>query len=194
VVVGFLYFARDVVVPITLAILLSFLLSPAVRALRRWHATHCQYVLRRADGHRHDVIGIPHAALWAIFVVLLRFVPYLGIVIAACFPLALAIAVDPGWTLLLWTISLFVVVELIVTNFVEPWVYGSSAGLSPVALIVAAVWWTWLWGPIGLLLSTPVTACLVVLGRHVRHLEFLDVLLGNEPVLTPEETFADDFR
>ena len=143
------------------------------------------------------VIGIPHAALWAIFVVLLRFVPYLGIVIAACFPLALAIAVDPGWTLLLWTISLFVVVELIVANFVEPWVYGSGAGLSPVALIVAAVCWTWLWGPVGLLVSTPLTACLVVLGRHVRHLEFLDVLLGNEPVLTPEETFyqrllADD--
>jgi predicted PurR-regulated permease PerM len=86
------------------------------------------------------VIGIPHAALWAIFVMLLRFVPYLGIVIAASFPLALAIAVDPGWTLSLWTISLFVVVELIVTNFVEPWVYGSSAGLSAVALIVAAVW------------------------------------------------------
>jgi len=143
------------------------------------------------------VIGIPNAALWAIFVVLLRFVPYLGIVIAVGFPLALAIAVDPGWTLLLWTISLFMVVELIVANFVEPWVYGSGAGLSPVALIVAAVCWTWLWGPAGLLLSTPLTACLVVLGRHVRHLEFLDVLLGNEPVLTPEETFyqrllADD--
>jgi predicted PurR-regulated permease PerM len=82
------------------------------------------------------VIGIPNSALWAIFVILLRFVPYLGIVIAAGFPLALAIAVDPGWTLLLWTISLFVVVELTVANFVEPWVYGSGAGLSPVALIV----------------------------------------------------------
>jgi predicted PurR-regulated permease PerM len=85
------------------------------------------------------MIGIPHAALWAIFVVLLRFIPYLGIVIAACFPFALATAVDPGWTLLLWTISLFAVVELIVANFVEPWVYGSGAGLSPMALIVAAV-------------------------------------------------------
>ena len=135
------------------------------------------------------VIGIPNAALWAIFVVLLRFVPYLGIVIAASFPVALAIAVDPGWTLLLWTIALFMVVELIVTNFVEPWVYGSGTGLSPVALIVAAVCWTWLWGPIGLLLSTPLTACLVVLGRHIRHLQFLDVLLSNKPALTPEETF-----
>src|ERR1700737_114299 len=143
------------------------------------------------------VIGIPNAVLWAIFVVLLRFVPYLGIVIAAGFPLALAIAVDPGWTLLLWAVALFLVVELIVANFVEPWVYGSGAGLSPVALIVAAVCWTWLWGPVGLFLSTPLTACLVVLGRHVRHLEFLKVLLGNQPVLTLEETFyqrllADD--
>jgi predicted PurR-regulated permease PerM len=135
------------------------------------------------------VIGIPNASLWAIFVVSLRFVPYLGIVIAASFPIALAIAVDPGWTLLLWTIALFVVVELTVANLVEPWVYGAGTGLSPVALIVAAVFWTWLWGPIGLLLSTPLTACLVVLGRHSEHLEFFDVMLGNEPVLTPEETF-----
>jgi hypothetical protein len=91
------------------------------------------------------------------------------IVIAAGFPLALAIAVDPGWTLLLWTIALFVAVGVIVANFVEPWVYGSGAGLSPVALIVAAVCWTWLWGPIGLLLSTPLTACLVVLGTSAPH-------------------------
>jgi hypothetical protein len=82
-----------------------------------------------------------------------------------------------------------VVVELVVANLVEPWVYGAGAGLSPVALIVAAVFWTWLWGPVGLLLSTPITACLVVLGRHVRHLQFLDVLLGDGPVLTPKETF-----
>jgi predicted PurR-regulated permease PerM len=135
------------------------------------------------------VIGIPNALLWAIFVVLLRFVPYLGIVIAAGFPIALAIAIDPGWALLLWTILLFVMVELIVANLVEPWVYGAGAGLSAVALIVAAVFWTWLWGPVGLLLSTPLTACLVVLGRHVRHLQFLDVMLGSGPVLTAQETF-----
>jgi predicted PurR-regulated permease PerM len=135
------------------------------------------------------VIGIPNAALWGIFVVLLRFIPYLGIVIAAGFPLALAIAVDPGWMLLLWTILLFVGVELVVTYVVEPWVYGAGTGLSPVALIAAAIFWTWLWGPVGLLLSTPLTACLVVVGRHVPHLQFLDVILGNEPPLTPEETF-----
>jgi predicted PurR-regulated permease PerM len=135
------------------------------------------------------VIGIPNAALWGIMTVILRFIPYLGIVIAAAFPLALAIAVAPGWDLLIWTVLLFVAIELVVSNVVEPWVYGDSTGVSPVALIAAATFWTWLWGPIGLLLSTPVTVCLVVLGRYVPKLQFLDVMLGNEPVLSPEETF-----
>jgi predicted PurR-regulated permease PerM len=135
------------------------------------------------------VIGIPNAALWGIMTVLLRFIPYLGIVIAAAFPLALAIAVAPDWMLLLWTALLFVGIELVVSNIVEPLVYGGTTGLSSVALIAAATFWTWLWGPIGLLLSTPLTVCLVVLGRHVQQLQFLDVLLGNEPVLTAEETF-----
>jgi predicted PurR-regulated permease PerM len=133
------------------------------------------------------VIGIPNAALWGALVVLLRFIPYLGIVIAAAFPLALAIAVAPGWMLLVWTALLFVGIETIVSNIVEPFVYGGSTGLSPVALIAAATFWTWLWGPIGLLLSTPMTVCLVVLGRHVPQLKFFDVVLGNEPVLSPEE-------
>jgi predicted PurR-regulated permease PerM len=135
------------------------------------------------------VIGIPNAALWGIMTVLLRFIPYLGIVIAAAFPLALAIAVAPDWMLLFWTALLFVGIELVVSNIVEPLVYGGTTGLSSVALIAAATFWTWLWGPIGLLLSTPLTVCLVVLGRHVQQLQFLDVLLGNEPVLTAEETF-----
>ena len=135
------------------------------------------------------IIGIPSAALWGIFVVLLRFIPYLGIVIAACFPIALAVAVDPGWMLLIWVILLFVGIELVVANLLEPWVYGAGTGLSPVALIAAATFWTWLWGPIGLLLSTPLTVCLVVLGRHVPQLEFLNVMLGNDPVLAPDETF-----
>jgi predicted PurR-regulated permease PerM len=134
------------------------------------------------------LIGIPNAALWGIFGALLRFLPYLGIVIAACFPIALAVAVDPGWMLLVWVILLFVGVELVVANLLEPWVYAASTGLSSVALIAAATFWTWLWGPIGLLLSTPLTVCLVVLGRHVPQLEFLDVILGNEPVLAPDET------
>ena len=135
------------------------------------------------------IIGIPNAALWGIFAALLRFLPYLGIVIAAGFPIALAVAVAPGWTLLVWVILLFVSTELVVANLLEPWVYAASTGLSSVALIAAATFWTWLWGPIGLLLSTPLTVCLVVLGRHVPQLEFLDVILGNEPVLAPDETF-----
>ncbi len=135
------------------------------------------------------IIGIPNAALWGILAILLRFIPYLGIVIAAVFPMALAIAVAPGWSLLVWTGLLFVVTELIVANVVEPRLYAGSTGLSSVAVITAAVFWTWLWGPIGLLLSTPLTACLLVLGRHVPQLRFLDVMLGSEPVLTPEETF-----
>ena len=143
------------------------------------------------------IIGIPNAALWGILVALLRFIPYLGIVIAACFPMALAIAIDPGWWLLAWTAILFVTVELVVANIVEPWLYAGSTGLSSIAVIIAAVFWTWLWGPIGLLLSTPLTACLLVLGRHVPQLQFLDVMLGSDPVLTPDETFyqrllADD--
>src|SRR6516165_6846095 len=135
------------------------------------------------------IIGIPNAALWGIFAALLSFLPYLGIVIAAGFPVALALAVDPGWILLVWVILLFAGTEFVVANLLEPWVYAASTGLSSVALIAAATFWTWLWGPIGLLLSTPLTVCLVVLGRHVPQLEFLDVMLGNDPVLTPDETF-----
>ncbi|MGI6850857.1 AI-2E family transporter [Mesorhizobium sp. 1B3] len=134
------------------------------------------------------LIGIPNPLLWGMLAMVLRFVPYVGPVIAAIFPLALSIAVDPGWTMLLWTAALFIVLELLSNNIVEPWLYGSSTGLSPVAIIAAAIFWTWLWGPVGLLLSTPLTVCLVVLGRHVPQFSFLDVLLGSEPVLTPQES------
>ena len=123
------------------------------------------------------LIGVPNPILWGMLATVLRFVPYIGPIIAAFFPLALAIAVDPGWTTFLWTGALFIVIELISNNVIEPWLYGSSTGLSPVAIIAAAIFWTWLWGPIGLLLSTPLTVCLVVLGRHVPQLAFLDVLL-----------------
>jgi len=133
------------------------------------------------------LIGIPNPILWGMLCGLLRFVPYIGPVVAAFFPLALAIAVDPGWMTFILAGAWFVVVELISNNVVEPWLYGVSTGLSPIAIIGAAVFWTWLWGPIGLLLSTPLTVCLVVLGRHVPQLAFLDVILGNEPVLEPPE-------
>ncbi len=134
------------------------------------------------------LIGVPNPVLWGILAMLLRFVPYIGPMIAAAFPAALAIAVDPGWTLLLWTGVLFVVVEPIISQVVEPVLYGHTTGLSPVAVIVAAAFWTWLWGPVGLLLSMPLTLCLVVLGRHVQRLEFLDIILGDQPALTPAET------
>lgn len=135
------------------------------------------------------LIGIPHPVLWGTLATLLRFVPYIGAVIAALFPLAVALAVDPGWSMPLWTAGLFLVVEPVTSQIIEPLLYGHSTGLSPVAVVVAAAFWTWLWGPIGLLLSTPLTLCLVVLGRHVARLKFLDIVLGNEPALTFEENF-----
>jgi predicted PurR-regulated permease PerM len=135
------------------------------------------------------LIGIPSAILWGILATVLRFVPYIGAAIAAAFPLALAVAVDPSWSMLLWTIALFLVVEPIVGHVVEPMVYGHSTGLSPVAVVASATFWTALWGPIGLVLATPLTVCLVVLGRHVERLEFLDVMFGDRPALTPPEIF-----
>ena len=131
-------------------------------------------------------LGVPNPILWGLFATVLRFIPYLGPVIAALFPIALSFAVAPGWTLPLLTIALFVTLELFSNNVLEPWLYGSSTGLSPVAVLVAAVFWTTLWGPVGLLLSTPLTVCLVVLGRHVPRLGFFHVLLGEEPALAPE--------
>jgi predicted PurR-regulated permease PerM len=143
------------------------------------------------------LIGVPNPVLWGILAMVLRFVPLIGPFIAAVFPIALSLAVDPGWMMLVWTVALFLAVELIIQYLIEPWLYGSSTGLSTAAILVAAVFWTWLWGPVGLLLSTPLTACIVVLGRHVPPLQFLDVLLGNRPVLMPAESFyqrvlADD--
>jgi predicted PurR-regulated permease PerM len=134
-------------------------------------------------------IGVPNPILWGLLATVLRFIPYVGPVIAALFPIALSFAVAPGWTIPLLTIALFVVLELFSNNVLEPWLYGASTGLSPVAVLVAAVFWTTLWGPVGLLLSTPLTVCLVVLGRHVPQLGFFDVLLGDEPALAPEVKF-----
>ncbi|MBJ7403167.1 MAG: AI-2E family transporter, partial [Bradyrhizobium sp.] len=134
-------------------------------------------------------IGIPSAVLWGILAAALRFVPYVGAVIAAAFPLALAVAIDPGWSMLLWTLALFLVVEPLVGHVVEPMVYGRSTGLSPVAVVASATFWTALWGPIGLVLATPLTICLVVLGRHVERLEFLDIMFGDRPALSPPEIF-----
>lgn len=134
-------------------------------------------------------IGVPNPVLWAILSALLRFVPYVGAFISALLPVALAAGVAPGWSMPLWTFGLFVVVEGVTGQVIEPLVYGHSTGLSPFSVIVAAIFWSWVWGPIGLILSTPLTLCLVVLGRHIDRLEFLDVLLGDTPALTPMQSF-----
>jgi predicted PurR-regulated permease PerM len=135
------------------------------------------------------LIGVPNPILWGCLATVLRFIPYLGPVLGALFPIALSFAVAPGWTLPLLTVALFVVLELFSNNVLEPWLYGASTGLSPVAVLVAAVFWTMLWGPLGLLMATPLTVCLVVLGRHVPQLAFFDVMLGDEPALSPEVKF-----
>jgi predicted PurR-regulated permease PerM len=142
-------------------------------------------------------IGVPSAVLWGILAGILRFVPYIGVFIAAVFPLLLAVAVDPGWSMLLWSAALFVIVEPLVGQVIEPLLYGRSTGLSPLAVVVSATFWTALWGPIGLVLATPLTICLVVLGRHVENLKFLEVMFGDRPALSPSELFyqrmlADD--
>ena len=135
------------------------------------------------------LIGVPNALLWGLLATVLRFIPYLGPILAAILPIALSFAVDTGWTTPLLTLALFIGLELFTNNVLEPWLYGSSTGLSPLAIIVAAVFWTTLWGPVGLLLATPLTVCLVVLGRHVPQLQFFEVLLGDQPVLAPEVKF-----
>ncbi|RWX22785.1 AI-2E family transporter [Rhizobium leguminosarum] len=132
-------------------------------------------------------VGIPNPALWGMLAIVLRFVPYIGPVIATVLPLFLAFAVDPGWSLVLWVGAIFLVLELTSNNVIEPWLYGSRTGLSPLAIIVAAIFWAWLWGPVGLVLSTPLTVCLAVLGRYVPQFEFLEVVFGSDPVLDPKE-------
>jgi len=133
-------------------------------------------------------IGVPSAPLWGLLAMVLRFVPYIGAIVAAIFPLIVATAVDPGWSMMLMTAALFLVVEPLIGHVIEPMLYGHSSGLSPVAVVVSATFWTWLWGPIGLVLATPLTMCLVVLGRHVERLKFLEVLLGDRPALSPSES------
>jgi predicted PurR-regulated permease PerM len=134
-------------------------------------------------------VGVPNPLLWGLMASVLRFIPYLGPWLAAAMPAALAFAVDPGWGKLLATLGIFVGVELLTYNVLEPYLYSSRTGISAIAVLAGAVFWTWLWGPVGLLLATPLTVCLVVLGRYVPQLEFLSVMMGDEPVLTPEARF-----
>jgi predicted PurR-regulated permease PerM len=134
-------------------------------------------------------IGLPSPAAWGILAGLMRFVPYVGAYIAAVPPLLIAAAMDPGWTPVLMVLALFIVGEMTMGQVVEPQVFGHGTGVTPIALIASTIFWTWLWGPLGLLISTPMTVCLAVLGRHIEGLEFFDVLLGDEPALTPEQSF-----
>lgn len=134
-----------------------------------------------------EFIGVPSAPLWGLIAMILRFVPYVGALISAIFPLILAAAVGPGWEMLILTAALFVVLEFLAGQVIEPLIYGHSSGLSPVAVILSASFWTWLWGPVGLVLATPLTVFLVVIGRHVDRLQFLDIMLGDRPPLTPPQ-------
>jgi hypothetical protein len=135
------------------------------------------------------LIGVPSAILWGILAGIMRFVPYIGAFVAAFFPLTLAVAVDPGWSMLAWSAALILITELLVGHAIEPMLFGHSSGLSPFAVVVSATFWTALWGPIGLVLATPLTVCLVVLGRHVERLKFFDILFGDRPALSPPEIF-----
>jgi predicted PurR-regulated permease PerM/GAF domain-containing protein len=134
-------------------------------------------------------IHVPNAALWGVLAGVLRFIPYVGPWVGAFFPVVLSFAISSSWLTPLVTIALFVVLEATVSNLIEPWVYGANTGVSPIALIVSAVFWTWLWGPIGLVLSTPLTVCLAVIGRHVPRFEFLSILLSEDEPLAAHEEF-----
>jgi predicted PurR-regulated permease PerM len=135
------------------------------------------------------IIGVPSPMLWGILSAILRFIPYIGAMISGLFPLTLAVAVEPGWSKAILTGLLYVSLDAFVGNLIEPLLYGRTSGLSPFALVVSATFWTFLWGPVGLVLAAPMTICLVVMGRHVERLKFLDVMLGDEPPLSPPEVF-----
>jgi predicted PurR-regulated permease PerM len=133
-------------------------------------------------------IGIPGAVLWGILTVFLRFVPYVGTLMASIFPILIAIAIGDGWGLAITTAAIVVATEVVVGHILEPLFFGKMTGLSPVAIVSSAAFWAALWGPVGLLLSTPLTIVLLVLGRNVEPLGFFEVLLGSEPVLTPDHS------
>jgi predicted PurR-regulated permease PerM len=135
------------------------------------------------------LIGVPHPLLWAVLTCVLRFVPYVGIMMAAAGPLVLAAAASPHWSELIWTVITFGALEIVAANFVEPMLYGASTGISAIAILIAAVFWTFLWGLPGLLLSTPLTVCLIVIGRQVPRLHYLEVLFGERTGLPPSEHF-----
>lgn len=135
------------------------------------------------------LLGHSQALLWATVAALLRFVPYVGVWIAAGCATLFAAAVEPGWSLAIMTLGLFVVVEMVVAQLIEPFLYGHTTGLSPLSVVIAAIFWGWIWGPVGLVVSTPLTLCLVVAGRYVRALNALEILFGEVPALTLPQNF-----
>jgi len=134
-------------------------------------------------------IGLPGALLWGVIIGTLRFLPYIGPPLGGIMPVLLSLAVFDGWTRPLVVLGLFVLTELLVSNLIEPLLYGIHTGISSLAILVAAIFWTAIWGPIGLVLSTPLTVCLLVVGRHVPRLRFLQILLGDESPMTPDSRF-----
>lgn len=137
------------------------------------------------------LIGIPNALFFGLVTLVLRFVPYIGSAISATLPLLMAFAVSPDWSLVLWTAALFGIVELVTSNVIEPWFYGQRTGVSPLAVIISSMFWTWLWGPMGLIIATPLTVCLVVIGQHVPGLRLFSILLGDKPTLAEPEQLYD---
>jgi methylmalonyl-CoA mutase cobalamin-binding subunit len=134
-------------------------------------------------------IGVPYPALWGGLTAVLRFVPYVGTALSALMPAALAFATFPGWTEALQTVALMLSLDLVAAYFVEPVIFGRRTGVSSFALLVSALFWIWVWGPVGLLLATPLTVCIAVLGRHVRPLRFLAIIFADEPALLPHVRF-----
>ncbi len=137
------------------------------------------------------LIGVPNALFFGLVTLVMRFVPYIGSAISAILPLLMAFAVSPDWSLVLWTAALFLVVELVTSNIIEPWFYGQRTGVSPLAVIVSAMFWTWLWGPMGLIIATPLTVCLVVIGHHVPSLRLFPIMFGDQPVLADSARLYD---
>lgn len=133
------------------------------------------------------LIGVPSAVLWGLLIILFRYIPFVGALLIATVPALLAFAVDPGWNMLILTVGLFLILDLTTANVIEPRLYGSSTGVSPIAILLSAMFWATLWGPVGLILATPMTVCLVVIGRHLPQFQFFETLLGSEPVLSPAE-------
>jgi hypothetical protein len=135
------------------------------------------------------LIGLPNALLWGVLTAVLRFVPYIGPWIAAMMPIAISLAVFDGWLQPALVLGLFIVNELVSNNVIEPWLYGSSTGISTIGILTSAVFWTWIWGPIGLVLATPLTVCLTVVGRYVPQLAFFNIMLSDQETLPAHSRF-----